>query len=114
MKVGIDIEEVKRFKDSYQDQHFIGSIFTEKEIKYCQRKKEPYISFTGKFCAKEAVIKASSKNLGMKDIEILNHPLGEVRVFIKGEEDQTIKCSISHTDDYAVAFVVIDEVLESD
>jgi len=109
MKVGVDIEKIRRFKDSCQDQHFISSIFTEKEVEYCQGKKEPYISFTGKFCAKEAVIKATSKNLRMKDIEILHHPSGEIKVLIKGEEDQAIKCSISHTDDYAVSFVVIED-----
>ncbi len=107
MGVGVDIEEVGRFKDSYQDQHFIKLIFTEKEIEYCQSKKEPYISFAGKFCAKEAVIKASDEKLGMKDIEILNDASGKIKVFIKREENKTINCSISHTKDYAVSFVVI-------
>ena len=71
------------------------------------QKKEPYISFTGKFCAKEAVIKASNEKLAMKDIEILNKKSGKLKVLIKGRENSAIQCSISHTNDYAVAFVVI-------
>ena len=109
MSLGVDIEAVERFKESYQDDHFINLIFTKQEIAYCMQKKEPYISFTGKFCAKEAVIKASNEKLAMKDIEILNSESGKINVVIKGKETPQINCSISHTKDYAVSFVVINE-----
>ena len=117
MGVGVDIESVHRFKENYKDEHFLNLIFTEREITYCNQKKEPYISFAGKFCAKEAVIKASKEKIGIKEIEIISEDIsennerkvGKPRVVVKGKEESTIKCSISHTDKYAVAFVVKEE-----
>lgn len=106
--IGVDIESIQRFKESYQDEHFLHLIFTEREIAYCRGKKEPYLSFAGKFCSKEAVVKASEKKLNLKSIEILNDQSGKVKVFIDGKIHPKIHCSISHTTDYAVAFVVIE------
>lgn len=107
--VGVDIEKIGRFKESLQDTHFLNLIFSQRELEYCLKKKEPYISLAGKFCAKEAVIKASAKKLGMKSIEIINDRSGKPKVFIEGRENHSIKCGISHTEDYAVAFVVINK-----
>ncbi len=105
--IGVDIEEIARFKESYKDEHFINLVFTPREIAYCQKKKEPYISFAGKFCAKEAVIKASSKPLSVKQIEIINEKDGQPTVFINGIKEPFISCSISHTKDNAIAFVIM-------
>lgn len=107
--VGIDIESVQRFKESYQDSNFINLIFTKSEITYCQAKKEPYISFAGKFCAKEAIIKASDKILSIKSIEVINEDSGKIKIMIDGKINHQIHCSISHTADYAVAIVVIEK-----
>jgi holo-[acyl-carrier protein] synthase len=105
--LGIDVEEVARFKELYQDDHFLRLIFTEKEISYCKQKKEPYVSFAGKFCAKEAVVKAFPCTIAMKDIEIVNNESGRPEVFIKGERKPEIQCSISHTVNTAVACVLM-------
>jgi len=107
--IGVDIEEIKRFKKTCKDRHFLELIFTEKEIEYCERKKEPYISFAGKFSAKEAVIKAYDKKIPIKNIEVINLESGKLSIKINGKIDNKIKCSISHTKDYAVGFVVINE-----
>ena len=57
MKVyqGIDIVEITRFRKMC-DEHsmFIRDIFTEKEIEYCQSRKDSYIHFAGRFAGKEA------------------------------------------------------------
>lgn len=106
--IGVDIESIKNFKKSYKDKNFLNLIFTKKEIKYCQSKKEPYRSLTGKFCAKEAVIKAYNKKIPIKDIEIINLKSGKLKVKIKGKTNKKIKCSISHKNNYAIAFVVIE------
>ncbi len=106
---GVDIEKVSRFKDHYEDKHFIELIFSPSEIAYCMSKQEPYISFAGKFCAKEAVIKALPDTISIKDIEIINQESGKVKVRIKGEERTSIHCSISHTPEYAIAYVVVEQ-----
>ena len=103
--IGVDIEEVKRFKNTKN--HFLNLIFTKREIKYCKSKKKPYISFAGKFCAKEAVIKAYSKKIPIKDIEVVNLKSDKLEVRIRGKPAKRINCSISHTNNYAIAFVVI-------
>ena len=107
--IGADIEEIKRFKDNYRKKHFLDLLFSQKEKEYCKNKKEPYISLAGKFCAKEAVIKAYKKEISIKHIEILNSKSGKVEVFINGKIDKNIHCTISHTKKYAIAFVVIEQ-----
>ena len=105
--VGVDIESVKRFEESKDNEKFLDFIFTKKEIEYCKAKKEPSISFAGKFCAKEAVIKALNSKLSPKQIEILNNESGNPLVYINRILDQNISCSISHTKEYAIALVTI-------
>src|SRR3990167_1488511 len=103
VSTGVDIESVARFKNLYTNQSFINRIFTKQEIEYCMKKSEPYISFAGRFCAKEAVLKAINNEMDMKDIEVVNSPSGKPVVYIKGEKSDNISCSISHTEEYAVA-----------
>ena len=107
--VGVDIEEVKRFKESYKDSQFTNLLFTKGEKEYCRKKKEPYIHLAGKFCAKEAVIKAYHKTVRIKDIEVVNSASGKVFIRIDGKEQRKIRCSISHTENHAIAFVLIEK-----
>ena len=102
--VGVDIESTKKFKNVSSE--FLNLVFTLKEIEYCKKKKEPHICFAGKFCAKEAVIKSFSKKIFIKDIEIINEEEGKPQVYIKREFKKNIQCSISHTNEYAIAYVI--------
>jgi len=103
--IGIDIEKTSRF--SLQNKkNFFSLLFTKREIEQCKEKKEPHIAYAGKFCAKEAVIKAFEGKIDMKQIEILNTPEGKPEVYISGEKRSDIKCSISHTEENAIAFVL--------
>ena len=106
---GIDIESVQKFREMQKDINFLKLIFTEKEISYCNKKREPHICFTGKFCAKEATIKAYPNKIAMNDIEIINQKSGKIEVFIKGKRNRRIYCCISHTEDYATAMVIIEQ-----
>ena len=103
--IGIDIESIKNFKKSYKDKHFLDLIFTKEEIRYCQSKKEPYISFAGKFCAKEAVIKALRKTMSLPDIEVQLDKNGAPSI----ANMPNIHISLSHADAYAIAFVVVEK-----
>ncbi|PIN73378.1 peptide transporter [Candidatus Woesearchaeota archaeon CG10_big_fil_rev_8_21_14_0_10_45_16] len=109
--IGVDIEKVSRFKEKLDDDHFLSLLFTPRELTYCRSKVDPAIHLTGKFCVKEAVLKAISRNISSKipllDIEVINDATGRPSVFIKGEERKDILCSISHTDENAMAFVVV-------
>ena len=107
--IGVDMESVKRLKKASQNKEFLDLVFTQREIRYCKKKKKPHISFAGKFCAKEAVIKAYNKKISFKNIEIINLRTGKIGIFINGKRNNNIHCSISHTEEYAVAVAVLEK-----
>lgn len=112
ISIGVDIEDVTRFKYKTleNDKHFLESIFTKNELEYCFSRGKTAQHLCGKFCAKEAVIKALSdyKNIELqyKDIEILNNTDGVPYINIEKFNDLNFKISLSHTSEYAVAFVI--------
>ena len=58
--LGIDATDIPRIAaaiDRYGDR-FMQRLFTEEEIAYCLRRREPAIHFAGRFAAKEAAMKA--------------------------------------------------------
>ena len=115
---GTDIIEIDRIKDAIKSDTFIKKIFTEKEIEYCESKKDParIQSYAARFAAKEAIFKAISKVLlldyGMewKSIEILKEETGRPYVNLKidniKKQNLKIDVSLSHIKDCAVATAV--------
>lgn len=107
--VGIDIEEVARFRACHPaaKQRFYRAIFTQKEMQYCMSKKDPYPHFTARFCAKEAVTKALYKTrVSLKHIEIINDAQGRPQVNMKKNSNYIIEISLSHTKQYAIAIAL--------
>lgn len=115
--IGVDIEEVARFRkiDRARDRQFLEKIFTARELDYCFSKKDPAPHLAARFCAKEAVIKALAsvkiKTVLYRNIEIVNETDGapKARLLTK-DQIYKINVSISHTTDYAIAFVIINYV----
>lgn len=107
MEIGIDIEEINRIQRAHKKwgERFLEKIYTKKEIEYCFIKQNPYPSLCGRFCAKEAVIKATSGSLSFKEIEIINDKNGKPAVFINGSKSD-IKISLSHSKQYAAAVAI--------
>ena len=62
--VGIDIEDVNRFRSSTKNRRFLSYIFTQDEISYYRSKGKNPQSLAGMFAAKEATIKALSQLVG--------------------------------------------------
>jgi len=112
---GVDIVDVDRIKSSiekYQDK-FLSKVFNKEEQDYCNSKSNPFIHFSGKFAAKEAISKANGtgigKDLSFKDIKILKGKKGEpVAKISKLELKKKIHISISHSDEFAVAFAIME------
>jgi holo-[acyl-carrier protein] synthase len=127
--IGTDIVEISRIKNAAQKwgERFLKKIFTENEIAYCYKKKDPFPHLAVRFAAKEAAIKALSsedneqktedrptKIGNFKNIEILNHPSG--KPFIKINTSHfplltshfTIHLTLTHEQNYAVATVVLE------
>ena len=115
--IGIDIVSVQRIKRAIEDdngERFLKRIYSEKEINYCKRKKNPYPSFAARFAGKEAFVKASSsilKNINYRDIEILNNQNNApfVNINNKNFDNDLYLCyiSLSYTEDYGCAVVTI-------
>lgn len=111
--IGVDIESVSRFKglDRKKDKNFLDKIFTEKEMDYCFSKKEPSQYLSVRFAAKEAIIKAINSLKGkasiLDKIEIGNDMNGIPLVNLKG---YNIKISLSHCEDKAIAFVIVEKL----
>ncbi|MFA5880359.1 MAG: GNAT family N-acetyltransferase [Candidatus Margulisiibacteriota bacterium] len=108
MRIGIDIEDISRFKDLNfaSNKGFYNKIFTENEIKYCLGKSNPSKHFAVRYCAKESFIKAVDEKINYKDIEILienNKPKIEVKGF-------SSTLSLTHDKDKAVAVVIVDKI----
>lgn len=125
VKVGIDIIEVKRIKDSIEElgESFLNKVFTTNEIKYCESKKtNKYQHYAARFAAKEAAFKAVSTlledkySISWKNIETINTQDGKptikfVSITKEVEKElskiQSIDVSISHIKETAVANVTV-------
>ena len=114
--IGTDIIEISRIRDAInRTSSFKKKVYTEKEIEYIEKKKEPYASYAGRFAAKEAVSKALGtgvRGFSLSDVEILNDELGKPNVILYNEllnqaKNLKIQISISHSKEYAVSTVII-------
>ena len=112
---GTDIIEIERIKNSIEriGKKFLNTIFTDKEIEYCEsHQNNKYQHYAARFAAKEAVYKALNKvsNVGhvnWKDYEIINNVYGKPEIIILDESIESMDISISHCKEYAIANVVI-------
>jgi holo-[acyl-carrier protein] synthase len=116
---GIDIVRVDRIKKNVQDKGFAARVFTQTEIDYCEaRKVNACESYAARYAAKEAFAKALGTGIGkgilLKDIEVYRlDGKPALRLYNKALElmsekgRYTMDVSISHTDESAVASVVI-------
>ncbi|MCH9016136.1 MAG: holo-ACP synthase [Chloroflexi bacterium] len=116
LTTGVDIIEIPRIQqvlDRY-GQRFLKRVFTPDEIAYC-RGRAPNLA--GRFAAKEATMKALGtgvRGVNWKDIEVVRAESGAPSVKLHGRAEQRaerlhvgeISLSISHSREYAVAFVV--------
>ncbi len=88
--IGTDIVEIVRIGQMIErhGEHFLQRVFTEEEIRYCQRRKESYQHFAGRWAAKEAVMKTLgtgwTKGVGWLDIEVATRRSGQPLINIHG------------------------------
>jgi holo-[acyl-carrier protein] synthase len=93
-------------------------VFTEQEIRYCQRRKEAIQHYAGRWAAKEAVMKTLgtgfTKGVGFQDIEVSNRRSGQPAIKLRGSAHEVAKrmgidevlISISHCRAYATATAI--------
>ena len=106
---GIDIVQIARLESLVEGREGrLERLFSPAEIAYCRRKGQGAVaSYAGLYAAKEAFFKAHGIEHGMlsfHDIEILNDKNGKPKI-----NYPNTFISIAHENDYAIAYVVVEE-----
>lgn len=118
--LGTDIVEIVRIGRMIErhGELFLNRVYTEDEIRYCQRRKHSYENFAGRWAAKEAVMKALGtgfiRGIGWQDVEVCSQKSGRPTIMIRGGAremaDQLgirdMLITISHCRAYATATAV--------
>ena len=117
ISLGVDIEEVDRFKALVRNKRFLNRVFTKAEIAYCGSKKNKAQHFAVRFAAKEAIWKALSevirkngRGVAHRDVGIKNDPYGRPKAVLPESlraYRNRVSVTLSHTRSYAVAVAVV-------
>ena len=120
--IGTDIVNINRIKNAIRKNKnaFKNRIYTNFEIKTCEKRTNKAECFAKRFAAKEALFKAVGigKKLQFNDVEVRNNSSGAPKFVIKGVslknlkkifKNKKFKIHLSLSDDkpWAVASVVI-------
>jgi holo-[acyl-carrier protein] synthase len=75
--LGIDATDIPRLRETYQKygERFLRRVFTDAEIAYCLKRRDPVPHLAGRFAAKEAGMKAigtgQSQGVLWRDVEVI-------------------------------------------
>jgi holo-[acyl-carrier protein] synthase len=120
--MGIDIAEVERIQAAIEKRGaaFLKRIYTPKEAAYCERFKNKYERYAGRFAVKEAAMKALGtgwqQGVRWVDLEVVREKSGRPTLAISGEAGKiaarlgvkNIAVSITHTAEQALALVIFE------
>jgi len=117
LEIGVDCIDISRIKkDIITKKNILKKIFTDNEIRYCEKKEKKSQHFAVRFAGKEAIIKAFSCyniRISFNQIEILNKKNGIPFVKILDDKlhDFDIKISLSHSREIAMAIAIVSKRL---
>jgi holo-[acyl-carrier protein] synthase len=121
--VGVDVVEISRVRSmiASQGERAIQRLFTDPERQYCGRMANPARHFAVRVAAKEAAFKALSgtdeaRGIGWREMEVELDDIGRPslrfhgRASVRARELGVVRTwvSLSHGDDLATAFVVLE------
>ena len=115
---GIDIEELASIQNAVEKREgFAQRVLTDKEMeRFSSLKGRRQIEYlAGRWSAKEAFSKAMGTGigkLGFQDLEVLNNERG-APYFSKSPFSGKVWLSISHTDQFVTASVILEEDYEN-
>ena len=120
--IGTDIVNINRVRSAIKksNQAFKKKIFTNFEIKACEKRKNKIECFAKRFAAKEAFFKAVAigNKLKFQEVEVKNNSSGAPRLVVKGVSLKNLKkifnkkkfkihLSLSDDKPWAIASVII-------
>jgi holo-[acyl-carrier protein] synthase len=117
---GVDLVHGPRIARIWQahGERFLARVYTAQEQAYCLDCKDPVVRLSGRFAAKEAVMKMLGTGwrggIEWTDIETLPDPLGKPLLALHGATAKLaatlgvthVLVSISHAGEYAIASVI--------
>jgi holo-[acyl-carrier protein] synthase len=120
--IGVDLVNLPRFAELMQRRGdaAIRRFFTPAEAERCRSSKSALESFAARFAAKEAFFKALGTGWGLggrwTEVEVVSAPSGAPSLRLAGRAAEAaaergvtaIHLSLTHTDDTAAAFVVLE------
>lgn len=120
---GVDIVEVSRVEQAIGrfGDRFLSRIFTEREIRYCNSKRNHVERFAARFAAKEAAMKALGTGLrrgvSWQHIEVGHQPGGRPTITFSDAAAEVaaqlgakrVSLSVSHTEQHAIAQVILED-----
>ena len=115
---GIDIEELASIQNAVEKRKgFAQRVLTDKEMeRFASLKGRRQVEYlAGRWSAKEAFSKAMGTGigkLGFQDLEVLNNERG-APYFSKSPFSGKVWLSISHTDQFVTASVILEEDYEN-
>jgi holo-[acyl-carrier protein] synthase len=114
--VGVDIIEIHRIEAALakHGERFLRRVYTPLEAAFCRGRSS---ELAARFAAKEAVMKAlgtGARGVAWREIEVLPNHRGKPLVYLHGNAAARaekiglaeLDISMSHSNDFAVAFVV--------
>ncbi len=119
---GIDLAEPARLRRACErrGQRLLERLFTEREREACERARDPWPRYAGRFAAKEALLKALGtglrRGLGWRQIETVNDGAGKPGIELSGralaiareQGVDVIHVSITDLDGMAAAVVILE------
>lgn len=117
--IGIDLIEVERIRHSIVKfgERFKNRIYSKEEQIFCESQNRKYLSYAARFASKEAFSKALGTGLrgkiSWKEIVVIDNEKSRPQLEISGRakmflENRKVHLSITHTDKYASAIVLIE------
>jgi len=118
--IGTDIVECLRIAQMIErhGELFLTRVFTPREIEYCSSRKAATQHYSGRWAAKEAVLKAMgtgwARGISWRDIEVSNHESGRPSIILSGGARDVcdrlgilqVLISISHCRTHATAYAL--------
>jgi len=115
-RVGVDIVELARIERAVQryGDRFLSRVYTEAELAYC---RGDVARLAARWAAKEAMSKALGtgwRGIEWRELEVVREPSGQPTVALHGRAKAIAESlgltrwalSLSHSGEYAVAFVL--------
>ncbi|HME13537.1 MAG TPA: holo-ACP synthase [Candidatus Acidoferrum sp.] len=120
--MGVDLAEVERLRAAIErrGERILRRLYTAKERAYCERSRNKYERYAGRFAAKEAAMKALGtgwrRGIRWVDLEVVREPGGRPTMALHGQAKKIadklgvkhIAMTITHTGTLAFAQVIFE------